>query len=102
MFGFRATASGYTGRPGDQTNFLYTPMFEVSRTPSASLSSFRLAPRRRSLMAKDGRRFIVETRHMPNWSQRLQLAFCDVFEVVTGRAARATINSGVSSLRVLR
>jgi hypothetical protein len=43
-----------------------------------------------------------ETRHIPTWSQRFQMAFCSVFEVVTGRAARATISSGVWSSRLLR
>src|SRR5215211_2059949 len=85
-----------------QTNFLYTPMLEVSRTPSASLSSFRLAPLRSKFMAKVWRRFMGETRHIPTWSQRFQIVFCSVFEVVTGRAARATINSGVWSSRLPR
>ena len=34
-----------------------------------------------------------ETRHIPTWSQRFQMAFCNDFEVVTGRAARATMSS---------
>ena len=42
-----------------------------------------------------------ETRHIPTWSQRFQMAFCNVFEVVTGRAARATMSSAARSSRVL-
>jgi peptidoglycan/LPS O-acetylase OafA/YrhL len=80
-------------------NFLYTPMFVVSRTPRASLSSFNVAPRRSMLMAKVWRSIIGYTRGIPTCSHRFKMAFCNDFEVTTGRAARPTMSSGVSSFR---
>src|SRR4028119_25878 len=77
-------------------------MLEVSRTPSASRSSPRVAPRRSNLTAKVWRRVMGETRHIPTWWQRFQMAFCTVLEVVTGLAARPIINSGVSASRIRR